>query len=1014
MAKRQRDEEPERHGIRLPGTLLDELKGITGESCCSRTQSRASTNVADDDQTRFQGGIDTKKRKTASRKDKRRQERADKKKKAAVAKQQAERSFNKMKNQSKSAKSKKPDKRSAVTTNTPKKQEEEEEGEDDEDDAFSDFDGFSDGQDAVSQSGESDDYSDFEDGEDLDDEFGDDQPQTAEDTIAALTALKKKKQQQKNQVEKPEPTLEEDIDLEEEFGEGQPQTAEDTMAALMALKKTKKKQPKEKFDLEEGQDEIDLDEEFGDDQPQTADDTMAALMALKKNKKQAASKSKKDEQRQNELKNRKESTQKTKKKEREVYMTPEEARLRKRDEDDMKYYAKKLGLKSTKNNDFRSKQDDDGLGDLLDGLDFLDNDSGGKYYLSDEEISEEEDQEEEDQEELEEQDEGTDGEGQDSDEEEIVENPFSSDDELNSSDFDSDIDPEESEEDGDVIMAKPKENPYAPAVASTTKYVPPAMRARLGQDSELLSKVKRAIKGPLNRLSEANVITIVNDIQAVYLDNPRQIVTECLTALLLESIVQQSTLMDTFVTLHAAVISATYRSQGVEVGAYFIQTLVEQYEVHYKADRTKEAGNLISLLTACYSFQVVSCKLLYNLIEQLIQNFSEQNSELLLRIVRNAGQQLRSDDPHALREIILQFQKNIQGQETNARTKFLVETITNLKNNKSKVNETTAQLTTRMRKMLATIGSKQNEPLQVTLDDIHSVETKGKWWLVGSAWKGNEAKTPEVDRDEMNEILDSAEPNWMELARSQRMNTDIRRAIFISIMSSADYIEAFTKLDKLRLNRSQEREMPKILLHCVSIEKVYNPYYGLLASKLCSTHGMRKTLQFCFWDLIHELEGEDGDDDDYFKRLSNDLAEDEDFQMQRLVSLGKFFGVLIADGSLPLHSLKAINFLAMTSDMSLFIEVLMISFFDTLGKKSEVAPFGSGAVKSKAQDLKFSDQLLLERLGKCQGQKMLLRGLQYFLQKVRGSDIITGKKQRRRVEWGVDSTVDMCTEMLKG
>lgn len=783
----------------------------------------------------------------------------------------------------------------------------------------------------------------------------------AEDTMKALMALKAKKAKKESA------------------------TAEDTMAMLKAAKEKKNKKVEE---------------------PSSPEETMALLKAAKEKKKSKEVKPKE---------------KKSKKEKVERYISPDDERLMKRDEDDMKYYAKKLGLKSTKVKDSKG----DGLDDILDGLDFLDNygsdaenyESEGGEDLEDIEEEEEEKQQAESHDEDEEEDEGAQN-------GEHIDNPFSSDDEINSSDFDSDIDVTDEEDEGDVMRPAPKENPYVAPAQATSKYIPPALRQRLqAGDSEEILRIKKSIKGPLNKLSEANAMTIINQINSVYSENPRQLVTECLTAVVLESIIQQASLLDQFVILHAGLAASIYRLQGVEFGAHFIQTLVEKYESFYNEGRSKEAGNLISLLTACYSFQVVSSKLLYNLIETLIEETSEINSELLLRLVKNAGQQMRNDDPNALKEIIITLQKNIANQEINARTRFLVDTITNLKNNKTKFNnEVAMQLVTRMKKVLATINNnKFHDPLHVSLDDIHNIKTKGKWWLVGSAWKGNNAADQKdevlVNEDEMNDILDNAEPNWMELARSQRMNTDIRRAIFISIMSSQDFIDAFTKLDKLKLKKSQEREIPKILLHCVSIEKVSNPYYSFLANKLCSSHSLRKTFQFCFWDFIRELEGDedDQDDEDYFKNLNSDLVgEDDDFQLQRVVNVGKFFDYLVAEGTLPLHSLKNINFLTLNSDSSLFIEVLMISFFDNIGKKSEVSAFGAGSKKSKASDLKFQDNLLVSILAKCETQKAMMRGLQYFLQeKVKSSDIISGRKQKRRVDWGVDCFCDIADEFLK-
>jgi nucleolar MIF4G domain-containing protein 1 len=99
-----------------------------------------------------------------------------------------------------------------------------------------------------------------------------------------------------------------------------------------------------------------------------------------------------------------------------------------------------------------------------------------------------------------------------------------------------------------------------------------------------------------------------------------------------------------------------------------------------------------------------------------------------------------------------------------------------------------------------------HEPIRVTLDDLLNAETKGKWWLVGAAWAGNPlvdrqkeieaAKTAEtaqpkkkakqvVDDDEELDLLgtDNHE-ELIKLAKKQGMNTDIRRSIFIIMMTS--------------------------------------------------------------------------------------------------------------------------------------------------------------------------------------------------------------------------------------
>ena len=79
-----------------------------------------------------------------------------------------------------------------------------------------------------------------------------------------------------------------------------------------------------------------------------------------------------------------------------------------------------------------------------------------------------------------------------------------------------------------------------------------------------------------------------------------------------------------------------------------------------------------------------------------------------------------------------------------------------------------------------------HEPLRINLHDLHSSERKGKWWLVGSAWDGD----PLVDRalegkqSTSRDHSDEVETSLLKLARKQGMNTDVRRGIFVVLMSS--------------------------------------------------------------------------------------------------------------------------------------------------------------------------------------------------------------------------------------
>ncbi|CCG20588.1 Sgd1 protein [Candida orthopsilosis Co 90-125] len=664
------------------------------------------------------------------------------------------------------------------------------------------------------------------------------------------------------------------------------------------------------------------------------------------------------------------------------YALPPSSKASQQDDDDLEYYAKKLGIKKTDN---LPDADDDDLNHLLDGLDFINEEEVEVASEGSEEEIEDEDSD-----------------YSSSGEERVRENPY--------------------------VAPSTDKGDKNDASISEQRYIPPALRRKMAleaqsEESKEILNLRKAIMGPMNKLSEANISSIVNEIQNLYMSHPRQVMNEQLTNIVLGGVIQQGRLLDTFVYLHACLVAAIYRLQGVEFGAHFIQTLIEKFEQFSKESNKKtEASNLITLLSSVYLFHLLSSKVLYDIVRELIINLNENNADLLLRLIRSSGNQMRTDDPSSLKNIIILLNEkyaNLSADLKTSRIQFLIDTISTLKNNKMKVlNEGNHQLSIRLKKFLSGINNnKGGDPIQVSLDDIHNVDTRGKWWLVGSAWKGNEVidkPGADVNEFEVNDVLDAAEPNWLELAKAQRMNTDIRRAVFISIMSATDFVDARTKLDKLSLKRAQEREIPKVLIHCTTIEPSWNPYYAVLANNLCDTHSFRKTFQFMLWDLIKELDDGDVDDEEVNVLGINDG--DEETKLKKILNLGRFYGYLLAEDSLPLHSLKTANFLTSSPDATLFLEVLLFTFLDQIGKKSRKNQLGAGMIidkSSKTDDL-FDDRLLVQRIIKAKDQITLLRGLQYFLQeKVKASDLVTKEKQRVRVDWGVDAMFDVIDELLK-
>ena len=489
---------------------------------------------------------------------------------------------------------------------------------------------------------------------------------------------------------------------------------------------------------------------------------------------------------------------------------------------------------------------------------------------------------------------------------------------------------EEEDENWPPISArKGRENPYVapiarPSASNGEKYIPPSLRHKglEGSGSEDLSQLRRQIQGLLNRLSEANLTSIVSEVEKLYRGHPRQHVSMILLDLLLGLLSDPTSLQDTFIILHAGFIAAVFRVTGPDFGAQAIQRITEEFFANFdsKADidsAGKKCTNLTSLLAELYNFQIISSNLIYDFARLFLNNLSETNTELLLRVVRIAGQQLRQDDPSSLKDIVIHLQRvvaQMEEESLSVRTKFMIETMNNLKNNRMKTGIAASAIasehTLRMKKILKSLNQRTiraSEPLGVGLKDLQDKEKKGKWWLVGASYRidtgddiSRKQPRPESEKDwEDGSDRIGVAGDLEQLAKEQRMNTDVRRSIFIAIMSSSDSDDAYVRLLKLSLKKSQELEIPKVLVHCAGAEKVYNPFYTSLSRRICRDKKLKMALQFSLWDLFKRMgEAEDGAEGD----------EDEDangkLELRSIVNLARMFGVLVAEDGLSLGVLK--------------------------------------------------------------------------------------------------------------
>ena len=307
---------------------------------------------------------------------------------------------------------------------------------------------------------------------------------------------------------------------------------------------------------------------------------------------------------------------------------------------------------------------------------------------------------------------------------------------------------------------------------------------------------------------------------------------EVLCCLMMDSLIGPTITPERLIMEHAVLVAVLHANVGTEVGASIIQTMVTQFNDKYGTYEPvpdgqvspKELDNHVQLIGQLYAFKVIGSELIFGLLNKLAENFEDKEVELILIVLKSVGFLLRKDDPVKLKDLILniQSQSSKKATENNGksdlRVKFMLETLLAIKNNNvKKIPNYDPTQQQHLQKIIKAFlrGDCQVTPLKIGYNDLLTASTKGRWWVVGSAWTGKE------ELEEKVQI--SSGPRFstelQDLARKMRMNTDARKSIFCSIMSSEDYIEATERFVKLTIKAQKERKVLFVILTCCLKEK---------------------------------------------------------------------------------------------------------------------------------------------------------------------------------------------------
>ncbi|KAG8499205.1 hypothetical protein CXB51_005619 [Gossypium anomalum] len=461
-------------------------------------------------------------------------------------------------------------------------------------------------------------------------------------------------------------------------------------------------------------------------------------------------------------------------------------------------------------------------------------------------------------------------------------------------------------------------------------YIPPFKLARMMKETQDKSSVeyqrltwdalRKSINGLVNKVNATNIKNIIPELFAENLIRGR--------GLFCRSCMKSQMASPGFTDVFAALV-AVVNTKFPEVGELLLRRIVLQLKRAYKRNDKPQLLAAVKFVAHLVNQQVAHEIIALELLTVLLENPTDDSVEVAVGFVTECGSLLQDLSPKGLHGIFERFRGILHEGEIDKRVQFLIEGLFAIR--KAKFQGYPAvrpelDLVEQEDQLTHEISLQDEIDPEITLDifkpDPQFLENEKRYeelkkTILGEDSEdeeGSDAGSGDEDDDEDDDESDEEDEEQMKIQDETETNLiNLRRTIYLTIMSSVDFEEAGHKLLKIKLEPGQEMELCIMLLECCSQERTYLRYYGLLGQRFCMINKVyQENFDKCFvqqYSMIHRLE------------------------TNKLRNVAKFFAHLLGTDALPWHVLAYIRLTEedTTSSSRIFIKILFQELSEHLG-----------------------------------------------------------------------------------
>ncbi len=315
-----------------------------------------------------------------------------------------------------------------------------------------------------------------------------------------------------------------------------------------------------------------------------------------------------------------------------------------------------------------------------------------------------------------------------------------------------------------------------------------------------------------------------------------------------------------FTHVYCALV-AVLNTKMPEIGELLLKRVIMQFRRAFKRNDKLVCLACTKFLAHLCNQQIAHELLALQLLTLLLEKPTDDSVEVAVDFVKEAGALLSEISPRGMHGIFERFRGILHEGEIDKRVQYMIESLFAVRKNgfsdyPSIIPE------------LDLVETDDQITHELSLEDTHDIQQSLNIFHPDADWDENEKQYAEIKKEILGEESDDdgtggggedgagggdskdgedgvveGAPTGGDKKTEEKMQindqtdadlVNLRRQIYLTIKSSANFEECAHKLLKIKLKEGQEVELCNMLLECCCQENTYLRFYGLLGERYIS------------------------------------------------------------------------------------------------------------------------------------------------------------------------------------